>query len=381
MSQPTWRAVAARAASLLLRYPDDEVLAAPAHRARRARRPAGRGRRAAARRWSPTGRAPTRPARRRVRAAVRLPAPLLPAPDLLHRRRHPQARRGAGRLRRRRTRRPGWPVVDGELPDFLPAVLDLAARRRRRLAAAAGEPGRPRPARRGAGAGEVGRTGTRSRPSGRCCRPPDPATSPPPPGWPAPDHRWSRSAWNRSDSSTPPEAVDEHAAVGGVPVPGHGGAGRRADLALPLRQVRLDHPLLAALRERRAALGQPAVPLRRADGPGRTHRRPAGPEVLDRGGRRHRAHLPPDGRVHRHGRRPVHPDRPGHPDRPPPADRAGLRRHHPQRQGHVRGARRGDRAGPAGHRAGQRRSATATTTGRPSPRGSGRCSTSARTRS
>ena len=104
-----WRPVAARAASLLLRYPDADVLAAlptlrgGARRAADARWPSRCG-------WWPTT-APSADAgraRRRVRRAVRLPAPLLPAPDLLHRRRHPEARRGAGRASPPPTGTPAW---------------------------------------------------------------------------------------------------------------------------------------------------------------------------------------------------------------------------------------------------------------------------------
>ncbi|KKK07767.1 nitrate reductase molybdenum cofactor assembly chaperone [Micromonospora sp. HK10] len=126
MSQPTWRQVAARAASLLLRYPDDEVLAA----------------------------LPT------VRAALDgVPAPVAgPLHEVVaHRSAHPAGELRAGYVElfdfRRRCclhltyytcgdtrrrgealvgfsgayRRAGLAVVDGELPDFLPAVLDLAA--------------------------------------------------------------------------------------------------------------------------------------------------------------------------------------------------------------------------------------------------------------
>ena len=192
-------AVAARAASLLLRYPDGEVLAAlptltrGARRAARPRWPSRCGR-------SPSTGAGTDPARlrRRVRRAVRPPPPLLPAPDLLHRRRHPQARRGAGRCSPPRTRPPGCEVVDGELPDYLPAVLDLAAASTTaaggccaRTASAWTCWPRPWPPRSPS-------TGTPSRRSGRCCRRRSPATSPPPSAWPAPARRSSRSAWNRS---------------------------------------------------------------------------------------------------------------------------------------------------------------------------------------
>ncbi len=84
----------------------------------------------------------------RVRRAVRPAPPMLPAPELLHRRRHPQAGRGAGRVRRRVPERPASRSTGGELPDFLPAVLDLAAVHGAGLAAAARPPRRPGPARR-----------------------------------------------------------------------------------------------------------------------------------------------------------------------------------------------------------------------------------------
>ena len=57
------------------------------------------------------------------------------------------------------------------------------------------------------------------------------------------------------------------------------------DLALPLRPVRLDHPLLPALRVAAAADRLPAVPLRHPLRPHRPHRRSADPDVVDRGGR------------------------------------------------------------------------------------------------
>ena len=69
----------------------------------------------------------------------------------------------------------------------------------------------------------------------------------------------------------------------------------------------------------------------------------------------------------------LHADRHGHPDRPPPAERPGVRRHHPQRQGHVPGPRAVIVLG-LWPRSGPTSSATATTTGRPSRPGSGRCS-------
>src|SRR5947207_15633873 len=71
----------------------------------------------------------------------------------------------------------------------------------------------------------------------------------------------SASNWPPSVRS-PPERHDEPSAVGDRPVRDHRRAGRRHDLALPLRQVRLDHPVLGTPRIAPAAHRQPAVPLR-----------------------------------------------------------------------------------------------------------------------
>ena len=104
----------------------------------------------------------------------------------------------------------------------------------------------------------------------------------------------------------------------------------RALLALPLRQVRLDHPLLPALREPAAAHRQPAVPLRHARASSAAtssawssreswteavgHQRARLPRR--RGRRRHRS--PASATVVGHG----------DPDLPPAHRRAGLLRHH-----------------------------------------------------
>ena len=61
---------------------------------------------------------------------------------------------------------------------------------------------------------------------------------------------------------------------------------RRPHLALPLRQVRLDHPVAPALRGPAAAHRQPAVPLRDARRRRRARDRSARPGVVDRCGRR-----------------------------------------------------------------------------------------------
>ena len=66
----------------------------------------------------------------------------------------------------------------------------------------------------------------------------------------------------------------------------------RPRVALPLRQVRVDDPVLAALRGPDAADRQPAVPLRHARRRGRARDRPAGAAVVDGRGRHRRPPLP-----------------------------------------------------------------------------------------
>ena len=81
-----------------------------------------------------------------------------------------------------------------------------------------------------------------------------------------------------------------------VPLPVPDDVRGRPPVALPLRQVRLDHPLLPALREPAAAHRQPAVPLRDARRRRRPRHRPAGAAVVDGRGRDQRARLPRGGR-------------------------------------------------------------------------------------
>ena len=154
----------------------------------------------------------------------------------------------------------------------------------------------------------------------------------------------------------------------------------RALLALPLRQVRLDDPVLAALRGPAAADGQPAVPLRHPRGVPRPRDRAGHPEVVDRGGR-----ASPRAMYHFmavsvgalaglrtvvgmailiYRRRTVGP---------------GLLGDHPDGQGHVRLPRRRDPARPLQHGRGEHRSAT-TTTARASRSGSAGSSASTCTR-
>ena len=67
--------------------------------------------------------------------------------------------------------------------------------------------------------------------------------------------------------------------LGGRALPVPGRVRRRALLALPVRQVRLDHALVAALRGPAAATGVTAVPLRHPQGHGRPRHRAAGPRA------------------------------------------------------------------------------------------------------
>lgn len=124
--QPTWRAVAARAASLLLRYPDEEVTAAlPVVVAALAELPA-----------AVAGPLSAVCDHRAGAEATRLRAEYVRLFDLRRRCCLYLTYYTCGDTRRRGEalvgfaaayRSAGLAVVDGELPDFLPAVLDLAA--------------------------------------------------------------------------------------------------------------------------------------------------------------------------------------------------------------------------------------------------------------
>ncbi|SCG37248.1 nitrate reductase molybdenum cofactor assembly chaperone [Micromonospora coxensis] len=126
MTEPTWRAVAARAASLLLRYPDEEVLAAlPTVRAALDELPAEVA-------------TPLREvvAHRETTAPVDLRSTYVQLFDFRRRCCLHLTYYTCGDTRRRGEalvgfsaayKQAGLEVVDGELPDFLPAVLDLAA--------------------------------------------------------------------------------------------------------------------------------------------------------------------------------------------------------------------------------------------------------------
>ncbi|MFG2103679.1 nitrate reductase molybdenum cofactor assembly chaperone [Micromonospora echinaurantiaca] len=126
MSGPAWRAVAARAASLLLRYPDDEVTAAlPVLRAALDELPAALA--------GPLGEVV---AHREGIPAGQLRAAYVELFDFRRRCCLHLTYYTCGDTRKRGEalvgfaaayRRAGLAVVGGELPDFLPAVLDLAA--------------------------------------------------------------------------------------------------------------------------------------------------------------------------------------------------------------------------------------------------------------
>ena len=147
---------------------------------------------------------------------------------------------------------------------------------------------------------------------------------------------------------------DEGAALGRAPLHRAGDPDRRHHLALPLRPVRLDHPLLPAVRVPAAADRLSAVPLRHPLRPGRPHRRSADPDVVDRGGGSQPGVVPPQCVVGRRHRRILHARRNRDPDLPPAHHRTGVHGDHQERQVHVR--RAGGRAGGrALDHAGQRR--------------------------
>ncbi len=114
-------------------------------------------------------------------------------------------------------------------------------------------------------------------------------------------HRRKRWGWrpSRSRSSVrelpPPrpccpcrrsqEPADERVPVRRRPLHLPDDVRRGASVALPLRQVRVDHEVFPALREQAAPDRQPAVPLRHARRRRRPHRRSAGAAVVDGRGR------------------------------------------------------------------------------------------------
>jgi len=79
--------------------------------------------------------------------------------------------------------------------------------------------------------------------------------------------------WPRSG---PPGEASAHRPVGRTPLPGSHRPGRRDRLALPLRPLRLHHPLQSAARAPSAERRRAAVPLRAALRGGRARHRPAG---------------------------------------------------------------------------------------------------------
>ena len=137
----------------------------------------------------------------------------------------------------------------------------------------------------------------RSSPCARYCLASLRRTGPPCRPWSTPaDHPSSQWVSTRTTRGSPrcsrPVSADGHRALGGAAVPRHRHARRRDRVALPLRQVRLDHPVVAAVRVAAAADRVAALPFRHPARPGRPHRRSGHPGVLDRGGRGQRGPLP-----------------------------------------------------------------------------------------
>ena len=196
--------------------------------------------------------------------------------------------------------RVGFTLDSGELPDFLPVVLEfgavgdldaalqilgrhraglellhhaldgfgLAVRRRRRRA----PPRRPR-RHRGAEGGRAG-----------CERPADR------------DGRTHPVHPRRVVASGSPDMTAIQTFLWVVlPYVATAVVRRRDVLALPLRPVRLDDPVVADVRVAAAAHRKPAVPLRHPHGARRAHPRSARAGGLDRGRRRQRARLPRGG--------------------------------------------------------------------------------------
>ncbi len=201
---------------------------------------------------------------------------------------------------KRAYRAAGLEVSADELPDHLCVVLEFSATGRRRggHAAAARAPGRSgaAPARAGRPRLPVGRradrrlldapAAARRRAGGRGA------------GWPPRARRGSRSASSRYGAMRGHgmPAMSARPALGGHPVRVPGVLRARARVAVPVRQVRLDHALVAALREPAAALGQPAVPLRHPGGVPRARDGPGHPGELDVGRRDLRGAVPLHGR-------------------------------------------------------------------------------------
>ena len=201
----------------------------------------------------------------------------------------------------------GFELDDAELPDHLCVVLEFAAtvdqrpgprpdarppRRPRAAAALAARPGlalgrawstrSPPPCRRCAATSATPYAGSppRARPRRRSGsrRSPHPQFSPGAATGAAPEPPCCRCRRSR-------EPAHERVPLRRRPLPLPDDLRRRAPVALPLRQVRLDHAVLPALREPAAAHRQPAVPLRDARRRRRPRHRPADPAVVDRRGR------------------------------------------------------------------------------------------------
>ena len=139
--------------------------------------------------------------------------------------------------------------------------------------------------------------------------------------------------------------------MGRVPVRDVRGVRRGVDLAVPVRQVRLDHTVERALREAVAAARLAAVPLRSAV---RDPRAPHGarhPQVVDGGGGHQGGRLPLRRHVHGVDRGGRARGRAAHPHLPTPHHGSRLPRDDAHGQDHVRVPRGVDPARVVGDRA------------------------------
>ena len=292
--------------SLLLDYPDEDAARAGRAAPVRLAAPADRDRRLDPRLPRPPRVHAAAGAPGRLRRDLRHPPTLQPVPDLLRARRHPQARDGAAALQADLPARPGSSSTTRSCPTTCAssssspppstrscgrdlmldhrAGLELLRLSLRDLGSPWAQPGRrghrhpAAAARRRARRRTPARRRGPARGGGRAGAVRRPAVQP----------RRRRGA-GRDDPAAhavlPGSPRDERVPLRRRPLRLPDDLRRRAPVALPLRQVRLDHPVLPALREPAAAHRQPAVPLRDARRRRRPRHRPAGAAVVDRRGR------------------------------------------------------------------------------------------------
>ena len=231
-----------------------------------------------------------------LRRDLRQPPAVQPVPDLLRPRGHPQARDGAAavqadlpglRVRARRRRAPRPPLrrarvrrddrpsagssADARPPCGTRAAAALAARPGLAVVPG-GRRGRARrcPPLRGDERDAVRRLAAEG--------PPEEEVGLAPFATPefSPSAAADAAERDAADADLPGSRADERVPLRHRPLPLPDDVRGRALVALPLRQVRVDHAFLPALREPAAAHRQPAVPLRDARGRRRPRHRPAG---------------------------------------------------------------------------------------------------------